>query len=227
MNEKSIEVKLSDLNLDLLKEWLKIYFDSPDDLEVLPTKHEKTKIFLVNTRSHGKKLIKIPQKNDDFQRELKYSKLVKEIYATSLLFPKEDVSIHALSHSLELIPVDKNFQEHFGLLIQKYAEFYLAEYMNMKMKGEVEIKDFDFLKIIRDVSINIATLHSKKMIHRDIKPSNIVFLNGKWALIDFESALFFPNGEIKEKEKEFPGTLRYFSNIDYKTSIYMMFSLLE
>ena len=57
----------------------------------------------------------------------------------------------------------------------------------MAIEGTVQIKDSDLLKIIKDVSINIAILHSNGMIHRDIKPENVLVTNNILKLADLGS----------------------------------------
>lgn len=111
------------------------------------------------------------------------------------------------SHNIvKLVEIIQHEDEDYALL--PYCDIFLDclidEYLRVE-KIEEEFHVFVVCEVILDVLDALKHLnYSVDFVHRDIKPENIARCNGKWCLIDFESAT-----KVNSKNSETSGSPYY------------------
>eukprot|EP00808_Paulinella_micropora_P009384 g54729.t1 len=81
------------------------------------------------------------------------------------------------------------WEERHLCLVMPAADYSLNDYLRRR---NVSGKDMQEVRCIAArVAQCLQQVHARRLVHGDLKPNNIVFLRGKWALIDFDGAAKF------------------------------------
>ena len=115
-------------------------------------------------------------------------------------------------------------QEHYAIM-----EFLSGETLHDLVRREAPLSvDDRFMSLVTSIGEAVSYLHSHEIIHRDIKPENFRFSNGRFKLLDFDTAVHRLHRGMLHQDGLPIGTPEYMSpeqargavDIDPRTDVY-------